>query len=805
MTRSMCSSRHTRGLLLLMIGLLLLGGFPARPADAATIDQPIDNTLADFARGTFQRTSLGAVRVPAIPKDETGAVQLGPIGLLRNWKKQAYFLPSKLQTMGTAAIGNRMFVIGGVKPNGVVTSEVWSAGVDVTTGGIIAPGWQAEPSLAIVAGSTSVAAKAEISSPAVASVPTSNGGGYIYVIGGQIPANTRSFSSYAVQRATVSAAGRVSGTWQELVNAKIPGPDVASQNGLIDAAAVTFTTTGGRTFIYLIGGLERFLEGIGGGAQLIDQGTRRVWYTEVKASNGLLYKPSSNGATEGWEQLDDVPLPATVPAEGGLWNTVAVADHFLTSVGSYNDALYVIGGLNTSSASSQIVYRALINPSTGALTWTTTAGPDLWQGTLPQARAGHGGAIFRGNIYLTSGQKLGQSNPDWSVLTTYVENNLRLHNWGDAGNGSDFLENPNALDFSTGNPGTPRTGHGTILVQAGPQAPNTAFLFIVGGRGATGDSDTSDDDGSDAIVMAKIGGDEDIKNTGYAPDGLYYSKTYAITVDQAQVQQISWSTQITRTTGLETDDVELKYRISNDSDCTRPSWTEQCWQPLVSAETDVAHKSANGKNTMTFQTLLPAKCFQYQARLVAGGLSGSKFLQTPSLLNVNIKISVPGTPDLSPQSVTPSRGLGNALTGLTVKIRNVYQGVPAQPTLPADYDTPNQGDFYVDLCIFGPGKAVAIPTIPNPACTTAYAMVPKRDLTAGRLDYVVTNWRDFKTDQLVNILTYFKTPGTYNVVVAVDSTDYVIETGAEANNVSTATQVIVPNVLFRLNAPLIQR
>src|SRR5204862_7723634 len=102
---------------------------------------------------------------------------------------------------------------------------------------------------------------------------------------------------------------------------------------------------------------------------------------------------------------------------------------------------------------------------------------------------------------------------------------------------------------------------GTILVQAGPAAPNTAFLYILGGRGLT--TDLVNGKGSDTIEMAKIGGDEDIKTAGYAQTGQYYSAAYPIVFDQAQIQQVSWATLITRTNGLEPDDIAVDYRVSN--------------------------------------------------------------------------------------------------------------------------------------------------------------------------------------------------------------------------------------------------
>src|SRR5262245_14945744 len=183
MASRMRISRQSRGLLLLGICLLLLSVLPPQPTLAAFKDQPIDNSLAEFARGTFQRASLGAVLKTSIPNqklnDQVGAVQLGPIGLLRNWKKLPTSLPSQLAAMGTAAIGNRMYVIGGLKPLGARSAEVWSAAINTTSGALVDPGWQAEQALLPVHGSDDLAPGVlvpERASPAIAAINKTSGG-----------------------------------------------------------------------------------------------------------------------------------------------------------------------------------------------------------------------------------------------------------------------------------------------------------------------------------------------------------------------------------------------------------------------------------------------------------------------------------------------------------------------------------------------------------------------------------------------------------------------------------------------------
>ena len=112
-----------------------------------------------------------------------------------------------------------------------VLDSVYSAAVNTTNGQIFSPGWQAEPALAAVHGSDNLTQGTNMSliaSPAVAAVNKPGGGGYLYVIGGEVPkaaGATLKFSSYAVQRATVGTNGRIAAPgWAELTNAQIPPP-----------------------------------------------------------------------------------------------------------------------------------------------------------------------------------------------------------------------------------------------------------------------------------------------------------------------------------------------------------------------------------------------------------------------------------------------------------------------------------------------------------------------------------------------------------------------------------------------------
>src|SRR6185503_11471289 len=205
---------RARALMLLGICLLALSALPPRAAQAAFKQNTIDNSVADFGRGQFQRAALGNLQnTAASPKlpDLPGTVQLGPIGILKTWTEVPFSLKKPLQRMASTAIGNRIYVIGGTTPvNSAQESvaDVWSAAVS-TTDGTFLEDWQAEPSLPALKGSSRTGFDALIAPVNSAAVTSAALGGtnYIYVIGGNVSAGAVDFSSYAVRIGTVAANG----------------------------------------------------------------------------------------------------------------------------------------------------------------------------------------------------------------------------------------------------------------------------------------------------------------------------------------------------------------------------------------------------------------------------------------------------------------------------------------------------------------------------------------------------------------------------------------------------------------------
>jgi hypothetical protein len=773
--------RQARFLLLLGVCLLIISGFPARPADAATVTQPIDNSLAEFTRGTFQRSSLSTLRANPPGIDEAGAVQLAPIGVLKDWFDSPFLLPEKLTDIGAVAMGNRLFVIGGLVGS-TRTAHVWSTAVDQVTGAPLSE-WQAEPNLPAVRTSDQtvpnlIAPVAARSLASVAAVQTDavNNSGYIYVIGGTVNPAGAAFnnSSYAVTIGTVSNGRITAWAASSDLNTQLripanqggPPPAVQFQNGVQAAPTVTFTT-GGNTYIYLLGGLMRYYEGV----QAVEVGSNRVFYAKVRTSDGMLVKPS-NGAV-GWDRLADIPLPTNegLANVAGLWDGTAVANHFDDLGGLGGNVLYLMGGqFQSSVGNDQVtdaynahVFRALINGSSGALTWTSAAGPNQWQGTLPEARVGMGAVEFRGTLYVTGGRPVSgtPAQPQPAVLTSYVEDDLKLAQIGTSG--SNFIINPNVLQNK------PRTRHGTVVVPATPtvQAPNAAFVYVIAGQGSGTDSDPSDDQGSNTLIYGKIGTSEDVTENGYASSGWYYSTPHDMRSTTAQVQKIEWATTITGTRPM---DIQMQFRTSTANDCFDPgAFSTANWSSVLDGSTGDQYFSKAGANQVNSvnQATPPSHCFQYRVKLINTSAGGKA---TPSLLNVRIQVVIPGYPDLKVQTLQPAK-FGSTLTGLNVQIVNKNT---VETTQPANIE--GGGSFYVDLFVFGPGQTPVTPTLPldlhpgNPpsaACASVakIALPPEAVLS-------ITDWYDPATcvTQRKNLISLFTNPGHYVVIAAVDST-----------------------------------
>jgi hypothetical protein len=808
--------RPARGLLLLGICLLILSALPARPTSAAVIPLPLDNSLDDFTRGTFQRSSLSSLQANPAGNDLPGAAQLAPIGILKEWFKSPSVLPEKLTDVGAVAIGNHIFVVGGLV-NSALTEHVWSTAIDQSSGEPLAPGWRAEPSLpALRTSDQRTGATAARAVAAVTAVQTNaaTSSGYIYVLGGSVkpPSSTQKISSYGVSIAKVTN-GHIDTTYGTngwvISDAKsgcalcdtrlrIPPNQGGIPNGVQSASAVSFTV-GGKTYIYLLGGLMRYYQG----TAAVEAGTFLVFYAQVRASDGMLVKPSSP-ATPGWDSLTSIPQPTgvTLSIQAGIWDASAVADHFDVGGGVGGDVLYMMGGQlqSTVGNGSQVpdiynsqVFRALIG-SDAKLTWTTAAGSNHWTGLLPTARLGMGAVDFQGTLYLTGGRPIANGAPDdpqAAVLTSYVEDDLTLADLGT--NGSNFIINANVLGGQT--TPTPRTRHGSVVIPAtSSSASEAAYVYVIAGLGSSKDTLPDDNDGSNTLIYGKIGKSENTTENGFTGSGWYYSSPYDMKSTVALLQKVMWTTSITGTRPM---DIQLQYRTSTATNCgDSTAFNGSAWQPpnsWLDGSPD-GYYSKTGANQLNEATVTtqPSHCMQYRAKLINSS-TGAKI--TPSLLNMIIQVTVPGYPDLKVQTLQARKDASGSLTGLLVQIQNQNT---VEQTQPANLYGGDHGSFFVDMFVFPPGTTEKAPKLPlylnptNPP-SKACASVTK-DQMGINVTLTISQWYNPDTDATCasdpkDILSLFPTGGHYVVYVAVDSDGCSshgcvneASTGGESNN-----------------------
>lgn len=632
MGRTSRSFRRRCGFILLGLCLLVLTVGPAHVGQAERRVQPVANALVDWIPGTFDHTALGERRIdmppnsqPEIP-DQAGAVQLASVGLLKPWTTSPISLPETLSDSGATAIGQHLFVIGGttlLNPMPTPTAHVWTTTINPSSGALTGP-WIAEPDLPAI--QTSVAFPTPIApraAPAVLAVQTGPESGYLYVIGGSVlPAGAPGSLSSTGVNITRVLNGRVDPTYAPDTNGWATGASIPTSTdiGLQSAAALSFTR-GGKTYLYLLGGLQRYADG----AQVRSRGSRAVFYAQVGAQ-GELRKPS-DPSTPGWERLADIPIPSQPDVETGLWDGTALTVNYQIS-GPGGDALYLLGGQVSAPDTgppqySSTVYRARINAD-GTLTWAD------WSGTLPEARIGMAAVQFRGTIMLTGGQSISGGvprPPQQTILTSYITDDLRLPVVG-AGQ-ANFITSASAL-------GRPRAHHAIAIVPALPTQPYPiAIVYVIGGQGDPTDSDPTDDHGSTTVIVGKID-DESSLSTGFVASGWYYSAPHDTRVDGARLQAISWTTLLTRTSQVAMD-IALEYRASSAADCATPAaLANSTWTPLDGTPDDGAvTASANGTNTVVVAHSQAADCAQFRAHFTT-----KNPLWTPALLNVGIVLDV---------------------------------------------------------------------------------------------------------------------------------------------------------------------
>ncbi|MDZ4721486.1 MAG: hypothetical protein SH847_23735 [Roseiflexaceae bacterium] len=768
MARTRNPSSWLQSLVLLGICLAIIVGIPAQPARAAIQqNQDLDNALADFDKGSFQLTASANYSTGTPPAgDVAGAVQLAPIAALRSMVSVTS-LPSARQDAGIVAVGRNIFVIGGGAP--ATSATVYVSQVDLSAAGAGGLGtWNTDPSLPAVIHNTApptAVAVAERTSPAVAAYVTGQDSGYIYVVGGQVIVSGSTISSYSVLRGTV-VAGRVT-SWDPLPN--LPAVVVVTGAvGLANASAFV-AQVNGRTFLYVIGGLQIYRSG----ASTFREGSRQIIYAELDASGALI--------GNAWNATQfTIPLNPNPGAVGGIWSSAVVGDAFRDASGlNTNNNFYILGGQTNFSPATytSAIYRADI-ASDGTLTMSNASGTGVNNASLGTARSGHAAVQFKGSIYAAGGVVSG--SPTQTVLGSYVQTNRTFPELGGPGSSIYFISK-NGLPSA-------RSGHGMVVIPDSFSNPTKGFVYAIGGSNGTAPQTT--------IFRGTIS-DPSATDVSFPLEGYYVSKPVPFTFAQSRLKKIFWTATIPTGAGI-----DISFRVSNDATCADLGTRSEAAAPWNSAP------GTFNATTNQYEFALntdPANCFQYRARLAPTNNSDTN--ATPYLQRLGVVIEIPGATDLTVKSVTPV-GTSDALTSLAITLHNENVFLPGEPTLPADFG-PNgfgslQGSFFVDVFVYPPGVTPPA-TQPYPTVLTAYARLSinvfRNELKAGPngtgydftipanralCDYTIAITQDRCVTRTMRDL--FPDVGVYKLVVVVDGNNDVDEqpTGvnqAKSNNV----------------------
>ncbi len=779
-----------RALTLLVALLTALALIPPAPAAASVIKfVALDDTQPEFGAGARTLTSVvpstlsndpiaGQVTEPyaGAKSGDQGALALAAVRALRWATDPANPIPAARTEIGAAVIGNTIWVVGGSSGGTVPTyyDTVYRGTVNTNYGqpgaGVIT--WETSTSLPSVAHwdtapyITSLSAR---TNAAVAARRTGGNAGNLYVIGGAVaPGGT--FSSNSVLVGDVDANGNL--TW------RTPSPPyrLPSGIGLEGARAFVHTTTAGKTFLYVVGGIK---DAAGPSPPLM---SNVVYYAEINADGSL----ALGGDNRTWSQT---ALPE------GISDTAVTVGRYTNAAGTVTQDVFFIYGGRTSASNENLdtntVRKGVINPTTGAIAWqdSTTGG----NAVIPANRNGHGAVEFNGSVYLIGGRTGGTINRngyasyvDPATLGLFKDGTLNF-----------YQDEFGALPFST-NPG--RRNPGVVLVPT--SNPNYAFAYLIGGTDGTAPSNQ--------VFRATIGPSTD--QTFYPTTGYYYSKPFSmldlINEQQATVRKMTWLTNIDQANG---GDIRLEYRVyspsSGNCNDTEGGWVEVTDPDAGSGRFSKfnsagAAYATNSQEYAEDQRLPPGNCFQYRATFTRGSVQNA----SPVLLRLGMEVIVPGNPDLNwpANAVTATQNTDGTTRGIEVRLRN--QNLIDPPTQPANVCHASQpgcnpeGTFFVDVFIFPPGVTPISPTLPlfasggnslsNPALAPYYRAclqirknVMQKDFT--HLIGESIRWSDIQAEGIggcVSAVTNFESgkgkilrdfldqgSGTYKIILVADS------------------------------------
>ncbi len=827
-----------------LVALLVPAWLPAPAgvlADEPGILQIIDNSQADFASGTFQRTVVSAAPATPTAPDLVGAIELAPVGVLNrsNWRFSSATLPQPLSDAPVVTLGRYLFVIGGATSPDLEqekenrSSYIYRGVVNQTNGtfeqiNASPPGntyFSAFSMPEVDPGPICDLPMAGRSRAGAVAVPATTGTnlGYIFIVGGSMydsDCDQYDFSTNIVQRATVDANGNIVG-WSTPDKWRFPSLDangniITNTNspgirGVHNLQLVYVRTSAGNDFIYAIGGLSIAPE------QLLQEEDiyPYVFYTKVDA-NGDLVHPTATSSATVWARLADLPF--------GLHSGTAIAAYATRLEGGapvQKEAIFLLGGCTDVDCTTlnTAVLRADVNPVDGALTWTdavaeTNSGS---QAINIQGRQGVTGLSFNNRLYYVTGSTStgspGAAGATGTIPVAMYNDQFLLEDLTNSG--SYFVGTNEANDSVLPQPHK-RLNASVALVPATPPENSAtqihaAWVYVVGGS-------NEENQPTDTIFVGGVGGANESSGTTRAPEGWYYSHPFSVLTDgeTSRLLSIKWLADLNRPNSNPEADIRIQIRTAVTSGTCResdfdpsPSPTNpERWRDL-DADSESVLRSQHGKNSISLSDAFPneeiqATCMQYRAQFIQD--PGNR-AYSPKLYYFAVEKEVAVKPDVWIQTFEVQTNNGS-FTTIALTLRNLRRNDPAATR--SVVAASGGGSFFVDLCIVrrtNPSTpALTAMPAPDPYAPNAVPQCVNGDIVTAQVaknvmevnaTYTVPRsaWKDL-SNQPANWSKIFGTPGTYDIGIVVDYNAFVGE-DAEGRSNNRGENISSPNGIIR--------
>lgn len=687
----------------------------------------VANDNLSWSTGRFFRTGLA--------RSEVGGVQLVPVQVQQQYTF-TQDLPRALSSHSSVVYRNRLFVVGGNTPflsspsNLVKSGGVFATTIDSIQSGSLKP-WESLPELVD-----------PISDMATVAVEV-GGQSFLVVLGGSrgrtdLSSDLDQITSSEIRyyRLAENSNGSLTPqTWKtaDRFLPHQPDYDTCHRNGGQDCNGLGSGARGlsavsvnvaGTPYIYIFGGRNR----VNDGAQYVDTYYSSVWKAPVSLSGNTL----EIGAWQLLPPSSDIQYQR----EDLAWQSVGLAGAAATTfVDPLDNAVgvYLVGGANDNDTPDSNAYVARIDATTGAVSW-------LPQGNMSDSRISHAAVQSDGTITASGGR--GNNNlPTTSLALGFIDDEPPLSLYRNP-------LNPLAANFelNQGAMAEARMLHRMETLEGNEYGD---WAYIIGGQVLQSGTVTP----ADQRVL--VGNLDTVPVAGdtFVSDGKYYSKVFDFSDPDAQYFGMQWNAVIGAG-----QNIELSYRVGS---------SPQSFGPL----TPVPGGSQNGNNSYIFPTPAAGRFIQFVATLTSSSGAGS-----PTLSSVSLDVNRTGFPNIrisSPPNepkLLPSPIAFNSPIVLNMMIEN--QAFNAQnPAIDADWDTPGQLSFFVDLYVT-PG-ATAPPPVFGQTESAAYVEVPKPVMKAAQ-SYTIPpgNWKvncPNATCPQVNWHSIFNQEGTYTVYLMVDS------------------------------------